>query len=172
MQTNSMQVVPTLLVLALLPGLAGCGSCPDVPGSAVKASDHNGQPILVNVDERGVALEGNDPVAYLTEQRAVLGKPELQSTYDGAIYRFASPEHRTAFESAPDRYVPAFGGFCAYAASIDKVAPVDVNVFQVVDGRLLLQHSAEAYRLFNQDTRGSLARADQNWPRLVDCKGH
>src|SRR5262245_26597545 len=103
MQTTPMKVVPTLLVLALFPALAGCGSCPDVPGSALKASDAHGQPILVNVDQRGVALEGNDPVAYVTEQRAVLGKPELQSTYDGAIYRFASPEHQAAFESAPDR---------------------------------------------------------------------
>src|SRR5262245_6740595 len=170
MQTNSMQVVPTLLVLALLPGFAGCSSCPDVPGSALKATDPHGQPILVNVDEHGVALEGNDPVAYFTENRAVPGTAELQATYAGAIYRFASPEDRAAFESAPDRYVPAFGGFCAYAASVDKLAPVDVNVFQVVDGRLLLQYSKDAYRLFNQDTHGSLARADQNWPGLVTCK--
>lgn len=172
MHTNSMQVVSSLLVLALLPGLSGCSSCPDVPGSALKAADPHGQPILVNVDDHGVAIEGNDPVAYFTERRAVPGTPELQSTYAGAIYHFASPESRAAFESAPDRYVPAFGGFCAYAASIDKIAPVDVNVFQVVDGRLLLQYSAEAYRRFNQDTRGSLARADQNWPRLVSCKGN
>src|SRR5262245_122917 len=172
MRTHPMQSAPTVLVLAFLAGLSGCSTCPDVPGSALKAADAHGQPILVNVDDHGVALGGNDPVAYFTEQRAVPGKPELQSTFDGAIYRFASPEDRAAFESAPEKYVPAFGGFCAYAASIDKIAPVDVGVFQVVDGRLLLQHSPEAYRLFNEDTRGSLARADQNWPRLVGCKGN
>jgi YHS domain-containing protein len=165
-----MQSAPLLLVLAFGFGLAGCSTCPDVPGYALKAENARGERVLVNVDEHGVALEGHDPVAYFTEHRPVLGKPELEATYDGATYRFASMEDREAFERAPETYVPSFGGFCAYAASIDKLAPVDVNVFQIADGRLLLQHSSDAYRLFNEDAAGNLTRADQNWPGLVSCQ--
>ena len=35
----------------------------------------------------------------------------------------------------------------------------------------MLQHTPKAYRLFNQDASGNLARADVNWPGLVACKG-
>lgn len=135
------------------------------------AKNGRGDQVLVNVDEDGVALEGHDPVAYFTEHRPVPGKPEFQSNYNGAIYRFASAENRATFENAPETYVPAFGGFCGYAASIDKVSPVNIHIFQIVDGRLVLQHTPEAYRLFNEDLEKNLQRADQNWPGLVACHG-
>jgi hypothetical protein len=74
--------------------------------------------------------------------------------------------HKDAFEKDPARYLPAYGGFCGYAASIDRVSPVDPTIWQIVDGRLVLQHTPEAYRLFNQDVAGNKARADRNWPGL------
>ena len=60
--------------------------------------------------------------------------------------------------------MPAYGGFCGYAASIDKVSPVDPKIFQIHEGRLILQHTPKAYRLFNEDLAGNVARADRNWP--------
>jgi len=126
---------------------------------------------LVNVDDDGLALEGHDPVAYFTDHHPVKGKPEFEAHFNGAIYRFASQEHRVTFEQDPARYAPAFGGFCGYAASINKVSPVNIHIFQIEDGRLVLQHTPEAYALFNEDAPGALARADANWPGLVACKG-
>ena len=152
----------------------------DVPGNLSKADANwpgivgknaRGERLLVNVDGDGVALEGHDPVAYFTEHRPVPGKPEFESNYNGATYRFASLENRVTFENAPEAYVPAYGGFCGYAASINRVSPVNVHIFQIVDGRLVLQHTPKAYRLFNEDLAGSVKRADENWPGLVTCKG-
>ncbi len=152
----------------------------DLPGNLVKAdanwpalvAEHGrGEKTLVNVDDEGVALEGHDPVAYFTEHYPVKGMAEIYSTYNGAIYRFASQEHRVLFESDPAKYAPAYGGFCGYAASINKVSPVNIHIFQVLDGRLVLQHTPEAYRLFNADVPGNTARADANWPGLVACEG-
>jgi len=136
-------------------------------------AERNARPerVLVNVDRDGVALEGHDPVAYFTEHRPVPGNKELQSTHNGANYRFASMANRVAFEFAPASFVPAFGGYCGYAASIDKVSAVNIHVFQIVDGRLVLQHTPEAYRLCNEDLQESQRRADENWPGLVSCKG-
>lgn len=152
----------------------------DVPASLGKAdanwpgiAERNARParVLVNVDRAGLALEGHDPVAYFTEHRPVPGREELVSHYNGAVYRFASAANRETFERSPDQYVPAFGGYCGYAASIDKVSQVNVHIFQVIDGRLVLQHTPKAYRLFNEDAPAALARANQNWPGLVARKG-
>jgi len=133
----------------------------------------NGRPerTLVNVDKTGLALEGHDPVAYFTEHHPVLGNPEHEATYNGALYRFASKANRETFENDPARYAPAFGGFCGYAASINKVSPVNIHIWQLVDGRLVLQHTPQAYRLFNEDVAGAIVRADANWPGLVACRG-
>lgn len=148
----------------------------DAAGNLVRADknwpglvEREGAPprVLVNVDKQGLAIEGYDPVAYFTDKKPVKGDPALARTYNGATYHFASKEHKDTFEKSPSAYVPAFGGFCGYAASINKVSPVNPEIWQVVDGRLVLQHTPEAYRLFNQDVDASYTKANQNWPGLM-----
>jgi YHS domain-containing protein len=135
------------------------------------AKNGTGGPWLVNVDSDGVAIQGYDPVAYFTDGRPVKGDKRFESTFDGALYHFASAEHRVQFELEPTRYLPQYGGYCGYAASIDKVSPVNPEIWQIVDGRLILQHTPEAYRLFNENVAESVKRADANWPGLVASNG-
>jgi YHS domain-containing protein len=147
----------------------------DAAGNLVKADrnwpglvERNGAPptALVNVDETGLAIAGYDPVAYFTDGKPVKGDPAIARTYQGATYRFASVEHKNLFEKDPAEYVPQFGGFCGYAASIDVVSPVNPEIWQIVDGRLVLQHTPRAYDLFNADAPGNYAKAQKNWPGL------
>ena len=125
---------------------------------------------LVNVDRDGVAVVGYDVVAYFTDQAATPGLVELSSSYEGATYRFASAEHKALFDAAPGKYVPAFGGFCAYAVSRKALRPIDPAIFHFVDGRLFLQHTRKAFDLFERDEAGNTRKADANWPRLVEKK--
>ena len=127
--------------------------------------------ILVNSSREGVALEGHDPVAYFTDSKAVMGDPELRASYKGAIYQFASVEHKAMFESDPAHYAPQYGGFCGYAVSINRISPVDPTVFQIVDGRLVLQNNKKALELWNKDVPGNIVKADNNWPGLVQKNG-
>jgi hypothetical protein len=48
--------------------------------------------------------------------------------------------------------------------SLNKLRPVDPTIFQIIDGRLVLQHTQDAYVQFNKDVKGNLAKADANWP--------
>jgi len=68
-------------------------------------------------------------------------------------------------------YEPQFGGYCGYAASINKVSPIDVNYFEIIDGRLVLQHNKKAWDLWHKDVPANLKKADSNWPQLVEQKG-
>ncbi len=65
----------------------------------------------VNTDEFGIAIQGYDTVAYHTEERAVKGKSEFSFKWNGAVWHFASTEHRALFAASPDRYAPKYGGF-------------------------------------------------------------
>src|SRR5437016_1976473 len=126
---------------------------------------------LLNLDKAGLAIQGYDPVAFFTDHKPVMGKPEFPARYNGAVYYFASKEHLDLFKADPAKYEPAFGGYCAYGVSRNKLVEIDVAAFQIVDDRLLLQYSKGVRNDFNKDTQGNLTKAQQNWPGLVEKKG-
>jgi YHS domain-containing protein len=126
---------------------------------------------LLNLDKAGVAIQGYDPVAFFTDHKPVKGAAEFTSKHDGATYLFSSKEHKDLFDKEPAKYEPVFGGYCAYGVSHNKLAEIDVDAFQIVDGRLMLQYSKSVRNEFNKDTRGNLAKANANWPELVEKKG-
>ena len=126
---------------------------------------------LLNLNHSGVAIQGFDPVAFFTDHKPVKGDPRFVVKHDGAIYFFASKEHREMFKADPVKYEPQFGGFCAYGCSRNKLVKIDVDAFQIVDGKLLLQYSKGVRDDFNEDLKGNLARANANWPKLVVKSG-
>ena len=65
----------------------------------------------VNADLFGIAIKGYDPVAYFTEQRAIIGSDELEHEWQGARWRFANAKHKEMFAATPERYAPQYGGF-------------------------------------------------------------
>ena len=126
---------------------------------------------LLNLDKSGVAIQGYDPVAFFTDSKPVKGKEEFVARHNGATYYFASKEHRALFKAGPAKYEPSFGGYCAYGVSRGKLVEIDVEAFQIVEGRLLLQYSKGVREDFNKDSQGNLTKANANWPGLVEKKG-
>ncbi len=124
-----------------------------------------------NVDKNGVAIQGYDPVAFFTDGKPVLGEEKFHASFHDATYRFASAEHQAMFEKNPAKYEPQFGGYCAYGVSKGHLAPVKIDAFQIVDGRLLMQYDLEVKDIFNKDQHGNLDTADKKWVSLPD-KGH
>lgn len=126
---------------------------------------------LLNLDRQGIAIQGYDPVAFFTQNRPVKGRPEFETKYNGARYLFASADDKSTLDANPAKYEPQFGGFCAYAASQNHTAPVKIEAFQIVNGRLLMQYDLGVRKEFNKDTQGNLQKADKNWPGLVQKEG-
>jgi len=84
-----------------------------------------------------------------------------------------SPRRNTKdlFKADPAKYEPEFGGYCAYGVSRNKLVEIDVDAFQIVDGKLLLQYSKGVRDNFNEDKAGNLAKAKANWTGLAAKKG-
>jgi YHS domain-containing protein len=134
------------------------------------AADLGGKSLVLKTKD-GLAIQGYDPVAYFTDSKAVKGVPKVNSEYDGARYLFASAEHKALFDSNPEMYAPAYGGYCGYAASINRLSPISPEWFQIDDGKLILQHNKKAFDLFNKELKQNVAKADANWPGLVAKNG-
>jgi YHS domain-containing protein len=128
-------------------------------------------PYFNNLNKEGVILDGYDPVAFFTDNQPVKGNPQLQYKYQDATYYFASQEHLDLFKAAPEKYKPQFGGWCAYAVSLGRVAPIDVSTFSIVNDRLVLQHNQRAVKGWNKDVSGNLQKADRYWPQVSIAKG-
>ena len=88
-------------------------------------ADHEpGHKVLVLKNKDGAAILGYDRIAYFTDNKAVKGNPKIQSEYEGAKYYFPSTEHKAMFDANPAKYAPAYGGYCGYAASIDRLSQI------------------------------------------------
>ena len=123
-------------------------------------------PAPVVADAQGVAIGGYDAVAYHTQGRAAAGSAEHEHRWNNAIWRFASAAARDLFAGDPEAYAPAYGGWCAWAMSENRLAPGDPRVWRIVDGRLFFNCSAEAQRRWEADLQANIARGDANWARM------
>lgn len=124
-----------------------------------------------NLNDKGVILDGYDAVAFFTDNKPVQGDEKFQYSYQDAIYYFASQQHLDLFKGNPEKYKPQFGAWCAYAVSLGRIAPIDVNTFSIVDGRLVIQHNDRAVKGWNKDVGGNLSRADKYWPAVSSKHG-
>ena len=125
------------------------------------------QAMAMNVDKAtGLAIEGYDPVAYFTDDKAVKGDPMFSAEHNGAVYHFASAEHRDMFKENPDKYAPQYGGYCAYGVAKGVKAAIEPDQFTVLDGKLYLNYDASVQKTWRKDIPGYLMKAEENWPQL------
>ncbi|MBK8520395.1 MAG: YHS domain-containing (seleno)protein [Ferruginibacter sp.] len=120
--------------------------------------------------ENSLAIEGYDPVAYFTQNKAVKGKKELAVLNQGVLYYFSSVENKEAFKAAPFKYEPEYGGWCAYAMghSGEKVS-VDPETFKILNGKLYLfynRYFTNTLKDWNKNEPNLKKNADLNWPKL------
>lgn len=147
------------LVLAVVGALALVGSA----GSAALAVAEINITPGHTLKGPGIALHGYDPVAFFTKSAPVLGSAEYSVAHRGATYRFENEDHLNLFKSDPERYVPAYGGFCAYGVSVSAKFDGDPRYWKVVDGKLYLNLNQSIQKTWLEDVPGNIRKADQAW---------
>ncbi len=123
-------------------------------------------PIAAVNTEHCLAIKGYDPVSYFATGRPAPGSAQFSTTYKGATYRFASAENRDQFIAAPENFVPRYGGYCAYAMSLNKIADIDPDQWAIVNNKLYLNNGFLAQSLWSFDKSGNIEKGDRNWPSI------
>lgn len=124
--------------------------------------------------KKGYVAEGYDVVAYF-ENKTLEGDKKFTTKYDGANYKFSSQKNLDTFNKNPEKYVPQYGGYCAYAvgAKNDKVA-IDPETFEVKDGKLYLFYNAWGTNTLelwqNENPKLLKEKADKNWENIKSKK--
>lgn len=115
-----------------------------------------------------VAVQGYDVVGYFTEGKPVKGNGDHVVLHDGLNYLFASDTSKKTFEGNPEKYVPQFGGWCAFGVGVNKKFVGDPEVWKIVDGKLYLNLSKKVAELWVKDIPGNIVKANSNWPNIKD----
>lgn len=139
------------VLLCLIVGVGRPASAGSSPVPAVNA-------------QGGVGLKGYDPVAYFVNGQPTKGDEQYKFVWKGVTYWFASQENLNRFKAEPEKYLPQYGGYCAYAMSLNRIADIDPSRWAVVDGKLYLNNGLLAQSLWSLNKRGNIDSADHNWP--------
>ncbi len=147
------RVSPMAIILIAF-ALAACAT--DVVSQKAPISSIN--------SEKALALKGYDAVAYFTDQRPVSGSADFAYRWHNVDWRFATAEHRDTFTADPAKYVPQYGGYCAFAISRGYIADIDPEDWAIENGKLYLNNNSLAQRLWDIDRPGNIVAGDHNWP--------
>ena len=75
------------------------------------------------------------------------------------------------FQKNPEKYVPAFGGMCAFGQSIEKEFEPDPTSYKIVGGRLFLflkNDQGDALQLWSQGNESELIeRAERHFAKCA-----
>ncbi len=128
--------------------------------------------------DKGIALNGYDPVSYFTQNEAMRGSSEHMSKQGDVHFYFSTEANKVLFEEKPEAYLPQYGGFCAFAmANMGKAVPADPTTFKFRDGKLYLFfndfYEGKPFNTiipWNANEKDMLTKADANWPDLSNGK--
>lgn len=140
--------------------LAGAG----LARAATAQSRTGGAPNLMYA---GLGLKGYDPVAYVTDGKPARGSEAFTTSHNGLTWRFATAAHLAMFEKEPAKFLPLYGGFCAWGVAQGKLFDIDpATGWMIADRKLYVFFNADILKLFRAEQAALTARAEQNWPKL------
>jgi YHS domain-containing protein len=125
--------------------------------------------------KKGYVAEGYDVISYFTNKKPVEGNKKHQTTFDGAKFKFSSAKNLELFKANPKKYIPQYGGYCAYAVAAKKTKMyIDAESYEIRDGKLYLFYSSWISNKLDDwkegDTKKLQFKGDKNWEELKNKK--
>lgn len=122
-----------------------------------------------NLSNGNLAVGGYDVVSYFTGKPKP-GNKSFFTTHSGVTYYFSSQANLDLFKKSPEKFEPAYGGWCAYAMgnSGEKVE-INPETYKIVEGKLYLFYNAyftNTLPKWNKDENNLKLKADKNWLTL------
>ena len=121
--------------------------------------------------KKGYIAEGYDVVSYFNK-KPLEGNKKYQSIYDGVKFKFSSEKNLALFKENPTKYIPQYGGYCAYAiGKTGEKVSINPKTFEIRDGKLYLFYNSwgtNTLKLWLKENPEQLKKqADINWKKRI-----
>ena len=120
-------------------------------------------PWIAAKDEKGLALDGLDPITFFEGNAPRPGSQQFKAEYHGAVFLFESRDHLEQFLKSPEQFAPAYGGYDPEALSRGLLQPASVDEWIVHNNRLYLNGSPKQADKFEEGAPEMIRIADEKW---------
>lgn len=125
---------------------------------------------LYNLDKKNIAISGYDPISYFNNN-PIKGKTAISFELKGAIYYFANESNKQKFSKNSNKYIPQYGGWCAYALGKKaELMDVDPKTYKITNGKLYLFYDSffsNVLDSWNKDEVALIEKANKNWLKVI-----
>jgi len=103
------------------------------------------------------------------------GKDAYTVTHDNVKYKFVSQCNLDIFKNNPEKFIPQYGGYCAYAIGTNgnKVG-IDPETFEIRDNKLYLFYNSWGIntltKWMKEDAEKLKNKADATWQKIKTKK--
>ncbi|MCD2259509.1 YHS domain-containing (seleno)protein [Psychroserpens luteolus] len=129
-----------------------------------------------NVGKDSLAVNGYDVTEYFNNN-ALRGLAKYQYNYQGIIYYFLNEKNKSKFVKHPKKYLPQFGGYCAYGIGMNTDSngnppgkyPIDPKTFKIINNKLYLFYNNSGHnflKVWESNEKANLEQAHKRWKRI------
>ncbi len=124
-------------------------------------------PAINTIGSPGLAIKGYDPVAYFEQGGPRAGLAKFTVQHSGVRWQFSSAANKAKFEQNPGKYMPAYGGYCAYGVAQGYLVKIEPDAWSIRGGKLYLNYSQSVQRTWSKSPDDYIRKADVRWPKLI-----
>jgi YHS domain-containing protein len=119
--------------------------------------------------KNGIAVSGYDVTSYFSGE-PIKGKMSFKTSFEGAVFLFSTKTNLDLFNAEPKKYLPQYGGWCAYAMGHEgEKVEVNPETFKIIGGKLYLFYNKffnNTLSDWNKDETKLKKAADMNWQKI------
>jgi len=138
--------------------------------NVVLSQDTKQRQAAYNLENGKAAVQGYDVVSYFMGE-PLKGKKDLNYTFNGIVYWFNTTENLALFKKQPEKFEPAYGGWCAYAMGVNgEKVKIDPKTYKIIEGKLYLFYNFYFNNTlidWNKDQQGLKLAADKYWQEIL-----
>jgi len=125
----------------------------------------------LNINKKALAVDGYDVVSYFNNEKPKKGNKNIFYTFQKATYLFDNEENKQLFIEMPEKYLPQYGGWCAYAMGEngEKVA-INPKAYIISNDKLYLFYKTpliDTKKKWNKNPNSLQKKADENWEKVI-----
>lgn len=130
----------------------------------IKSIDFRRNPKLAT-DEFGIFLYGIDVVSIYNNDKILYGNIKYSIAWNGGIWLFTTEKNLNDFIGNPNKYNPAYGGYCAFHMTKGEVVPA-TNLFYLNENKIYMFNTNGRRQSWLQNIPVHITTADTEWEKL------